>query len=115
MTMLFAGINTLIFAQGGGYGKRTPEEIAQMRTERMAENLGLNDEQKAAVLKVNLNAAQKMKGTNRMDRAAYETMQKENEEQFKKILTNDQFEKFKTMQQERRGRMNNRRGNGGNE
>ena len=92
--------------QQGGEGQRrggmmmSPEQ----RANRMAEQLGLSDDQKAKVQKIYEDSAkdmQSMQGASREDRMA--KMQETNEK-VKAVLNDDQKKKFDEMQQRMRDR-----------
>lgn len=94
----------LSFAQGR-FEKRSPKERAEMQTERMAESLKLSDDQKQAVLKVNLAAAEELSKAGDNRKEVFASMQQKNDEAFKKILTEEQFRQFQVMQKERAEKM----------
>ena len=64
---------TFVFAQGGGKGKKTPEEKAQKKADKMAEVMGLDDSQKAAVYEANLRAINDLKPIREAIKAKYPT------------------------------------------
>lgn len=81
-------------------GRPTTEEMARMRTERMAEMLSLDQAQSAAIYEQNLRMAevqQEMAGMRR----AYAAKMKE-------VLTDAQYAKWQKMQEGRRHRMRSR-------
>jgi len=116
------------------------EEMIQRRTDRLAEDLGLNDSQKAALLKLNTEYADKLGNGMRprtgvrkertdsvkKERPSAEQMQKLREEmqatrdsynaELKKIVTEEQYAKYEKLQKERMQRFGNRQrgGRGGN-
>ena len=125
------------FAQNNGGMRQqfSQEDMAKFQTERMATQLGLDEAQKAAVLKLNMEFAGKMRrgmgpmGGPRMQRndsvkadrpneAQMKEMRKQMEEnqaafkaELKKVLTEEQFAKYEEMeklqmQMFRRGGMN---------
>ena len=111
-----------------------PEEMAKRQTERVVKELGLNEEQAAALLKLNTERMAQMGPNGRhfnrqgegdqQERPTEEQMkemrekmdaqQKAYTEEVKKILTEEQFAKFETMQKRRFGGPNRggRRGEG---
>lgn len=96
----------------------TPEERAAMRTEKLSEKLGLDENQKKKVNEIliaqqkeNMAVREEMKAEREKMRAEREkaltekkaTMKKQHEElkaKLKPILTDDQFKKWETMQNE---------------
>ncbi|TDK44329.1 Spy/CpxP family protein refolding chaperone [Algoriphagus formosus] len=96
------------FAQQQRRGERPdPEARAKMMTERMAEELGLNEEQKAKILEINLANAQKRKAameSQRADREALKEEMKKQDEQIKEILTEEQRKKWEELKETRRSR-----------
>lgn len=110
-------------AQGERRGERrqwNPEEMVQRQTNRLAEQLGLNDEQKAALLELNKKYQTTMSGMRgqqpgaerkRPSREEMETQRKQMEdnmktyqEELKGILTPEQMTKYEKMQKEMRSR-----------
>lgn len=74
----------------------TAEQIAQRRTEKMAEKLNLNDAQKQQVYELNLEQAKKMQSHAELVRDARNA----NAEKMKAILTPEQYEQWKQLQSE---------------
>lgn len=72
----------------------TAEQMAQKRTERMSEKLGLNEAQQKQVYDINLMSAKSMEA-HRMQMKAERSKQAE---QMKSVLTTDQFVKWSQMQ-----------------
>jgi arginyl-tRNA--protein-N-Asp/Glu arginylyltransferase len=64
---------TFVFAQAAGKGKKTPEEKAQKKADKMAEVMGLDDSQKAAVYEANLQAINDLKPIREAIKAKYPT------------------------------------------
>jgi len=81
-------------------GIENPHRMAVAKTERMARELELSDEQKKAVMQINMHEAEKMKtesakgdaGKAEMDRA-----EKEIDARFKVILNEKQYTKYHEM------------------
>lgn len=73
----------------------TAEQMAQRKTDRMAEQLGLNDSQKEQVYTLNLQQIQRMEQQREQMRQA----QQAEAEEMKKILTDEQFAAWKQQQQ----------------
>src|SRR5690606_7804902 len=109
--------------QGGGRGfNMDPKERAKASTERLAETLKLNAEQKEKMYQINLAQAEEMRkafqaGANGGDREAMrERSQKMREEADKKILdvlNENQKAEYKKMQEERANRGQMQRGGQG--
>ncbi len=94
------------FAQSGNgqaRGERkTIEERAELRTNRMVEELALSTDQASKLREVNLNQAKKMKAVrekqsaeNQIFRQEARTIAAETEKQYQAIFTPEQFEKYK--------------------
>lgn len=110
--------------QGGGFGQMDPEQMAKSQTDRMAEDLKLDDKQKTEVQAINLKYSKKMgeifQGGGGM--GDFEEMRKKMDEmntqknaELKKVFTAEQYTKYEALekqrQEERRQRM--QQGQGG--
>ena len=111
-------VMTLVFSIGVSAQDRkerikdaTPEERVEMRTEKLSEKLGLDENQKAKVKEVllsqqkeNKEVREEMKADREKARAEMKaTMKKQHEElkaKLKPILTEDQYKKWEAMQKE---------------
>jgi hypothetical protein len=111
-------VMTLVFSIGVSAQDRkerikdaTPEERVEMRTEKLSEKLGLDENQKAKVKEVllsqqkeNKEVREEMKADREKARAEMKaTMKKQHEElkaKLKPILTEDQYKKWEAMQNE---------------
>ena len=111
-------VMTLVFSIGVSAQDRkerikdaTPEERVEMRTEKLSEKLGLDENQKAKVKefllsqkKENKEVREEMKADREKARAEMKaTMKKQHEElkaKLKPILTEDQYKKWEAMQNE---------------
>lgn len=71
----------------------TVEQMAQRRTERMAQKLGLDEAQKKQVYDINLNSAKSMEA----HRTQMKADRSKEAEQMKNVLTTDQFVKWSQM------------------
>ena len=124
--MMLATISLTSFAQEQGGRQRrnfTPEEMATRRADRVKEATGMNDEQYQKVYDLYFKQAQetqaKMKEAQekgerpQFDRDAMQKQEEANNAALKEILTEEQFEAFSKMQQERRQRGGQRGGMGG--
>ncbi|MCH6199047.1 DUF4890 domain-containing protein [Aquiflexum sp. LQ15W] len=122
-TMTFAGA----FAQRGQGGSKggqqreslTAEQRAEKMTTRMTEELGLSEDQKQKIYKINLENAQKreaQRAAMEEDRKAKRTeMQTQNQAQNKQIeaiLTPEQKTKWEEVKKENRKEIQERSGNG---
>lgn len=104
---------SLTFAQaqgprGGGPADRTPEEMAERQTKAMTEHLGLDEAQVAKIKELNLAFAQKMKANRdqveaqrEANREAMVARREEHAEALKKILTEEQFQKWESAREGR--------------
>ncbi len=129
---MLVGLSGFTQKQGGMSGdKMTPEERADMMTQRLTKQLDLTAEQQAKVKALYLGQAQKhqemmdarkdkmmdakekMKDRRARMRAEMMADRKKNMEQLKAILTEDQFNKFEEMQKERQQKMRDHSGNWG--
>ena len=108
---------TLVAQQGGGNRMGgTAEERAKATTDRWAEMLKLNADQKTKISAIELDL-QKQMDTRRQNaggdfssmRAAMEEIEKVRQEKYKGVLTADQFKKYT----EERDRLQRERGQGG--
>ena len=111
-------VMTLVFSIGVSAQDRkerikdaTPEERVEMRTEKLSEKLGLDENQKAKVKEVllsqqkeNKEVREEMKADREKARAEMKaTMKKQHEElkaKLKPILTEDQYKKWEARQNE---------------
>jgi protein CpxP len=110
---LVLSLTAVLFAQGQGknWSDMSAEERAEKSTQRMAETLELNEEQKEKVLAATMrqiesmdevqSREERMKGMQK----AMETYEQEMQE----ILTEKQYEEFQIMRRKRLKRMRQRR------
>jgi len=106
--MVFLSTSTLIAQVGEKRGKaHNPEAHAQMKTERLAKQLNLTDQQKAEVTKINLAYAEKMKAakagaTDReAAREAMKSLRAEHKTAIKSVLTAEQVAKMDAKKEKR--------------
>jgi Spy/CpxP family protein refolding chaperone len=99
-------ISTMIFAQ---QKHRDPQQIAAWQTEKMKENLALNDTQYASVKKINESYADKFASVRKDDkkvtgekREALKTIRREHVQAINSVLTPDQQQKWKTLREEKK-------------
>lgn len=117
MTALALMASTAIFAQHEmKRAEISPEERAQKMTDKLAERLELNDEQKQAVLKLNTEQAKQMQAKreeSKKEREARHVEMKEHrsayEAELKEILTEDQYAKFQADVKKRHEKMSMRK------
>lgn len=123
--LLLAGINSAAFAQDqeqvaapqmGTRQMRSPEQRAQMLTDRLDKKLNLSEDQKKSVYDINLNTAQKMNDAmQNHDRGAMRSIKQERDDAMQKVLTADQYKQYQEMEtammqkrmQNRPAKMNN--------
>ncbi len=116
---------TISMAQNrSGQGNYDPVESAKKQTETLKKELDLNKDQEKKVYKVVLDGANKMDkmrkemqsggGDRDAMRAKFGEMRKEQNEEMKKILTDDQYKKYEKYLEERRARRGQGGGGGGN-
>ncbi|HEV7348598.1 DUF4890 domain-containing protein [Telluribacter sp.] len=104
LAMMLLVVSMTAFAQRGG-GDRTPEQRAENQTKLMTEKLGLSEKQQKQVYTLNLNRGQKMQALREsQNREGMRAEQENFRKELSAILTPDQQEKYKAMQQEMRQR-----------
>lgn len=104
---LFSGV---AFSQQNDKVKKTPEEFAQKRADRMKESLSLSDEQYRQVYDMFLSKAQERKSNKEkykdLDKNARKELKKQNREKFQsqlqEILNKEQIEKLKEIKSKHR-------------
>ena len=108
--VLFAGIMQSM-AQKQDHHMKTPEERAQMMTEKMTAKLDLSNEQAKKIYQINLETAQKMhvikqNKTEDADKTVFRAQMKElhqnHQTQLKAVLNAAQLEKWEAMKEERK-------------
>ncbi|WP_375584872.1 DUF4890 domain-containing protein [Cyclobacterium xiamenense] len=103
-------------AQRRGNQEINPEQLAERMTERMTEKLNLSEVQKEQVHALHLEEAQKRKAAWEERRETMESMKAEREayrEKIAAVLSPEQKETWKSLQEENRERMREgRRGQG---
>lgn len=111
MTALFILFTSALFAQRGGMGQgnATPEERAKRQTDRMKESLKLTAAQEPKVLTINLKYAKKLEDTRKIADTAAQRKQvmsllKQQETDFKGVLTPDQMKSYQKLVAERMSR-----------
>jgi len=108
---LFSGI---AFSQQNEKVKKTPEEFAQKRAERMKESLSLTEVQYKQVYEMFLSKAQERKSNKEkykdLDKTARKELKKQNREKFQsqlnEILNTDQIAKLNEMKSKHKGKKN---------
>ena len=105
--LLVAAIGSGALAQAKHHGRDVnPEKMATKMTEKMAANLGLNDDQKAKVYESNLKFAKVRKESrNEMKSAA-----DQHEADMKGILTEDQYKMYAEHKDKMKDRMREKHG-----
>ena len=123
MTALFISTSFFVNAQQPGVGRRNfdPKQMAERQTTSMVEMLMLSDAQAGKIGEVNLKYALRIDSLRNANQGDFEMMreqmialrtQQENEQ--KKYLTGEQFEKWQKFQEERRTNRSQRRRPGNN-
>lgn len=115
------------FAQRGQGGSKegqpkeslTPEQRADKMTNRMTEELGLSEDQKQKIYKINLDNAQKreaqraaMEEDRKAKRAEMQAQNQVQNEQIEAVLTPDQKTKWQEVKKENRKEIQERSGSG---
>lgn len=93
----------------------TAEQMAQRRTDRMAEKLNLTDAQKKEVYGMNLDQARKMEKEREQAKARAEQMKKDiaaRDAKMKSILTEEQYTQWRDMQKAMMRANNHGKGHG---
>lgn len=108
--LLAAATGSVSFAQSQrpGMKDKTPEERAQATTDRMEQTLKLTPDQKKEVYKLNLQAAQQSEShmkVIRSEKAQVRGIHEEKETGYKKVLTQEQMQRYEQMKAQRRERM----------
>ena len=96
--------------------RQTPEESAKTQTERMEKLLTLTAAQKTKIQAINLDLAKQLntqiqnnQGNREAMMSAYQAIEKKRDEQYKPVLTADQFKKYLADKEERQKEMERRR------
>lgn len=96
-----------IAQQKRGQDRPDPEQRAKMITERMAEQLGLSEEQKAKILAINLENAQQREAQMAERKAKMEARKdqaKNQDEAINEVLTEEQRKKWVEIKESRTGK-----------
>lgn len=80
--------------------KKTPEQRAEMMTARMTKSLELNADQQKKIKEFILKREQDREVMEGKIKANREEMEKKTDEEFKKILNSEQFQKFEKKKEE---------------
>ena len=109
-------VATVTFAAAQQRQRPTPEESAKAYTERMEKLLTLTADQKNKIQAINLDLAKQMnaqfqnnQGDREAMRSAMQAIEKKRDEQYKPVLTADQFKKYLADKEERQKEMERRR------
>ena len=107
---------TVTFATAQQRQRQTPEESAKAYTERMETLLTLTAAQKTKIQAINLDLAKQMnaqfqsnQGNREAMLAAMQAIEKKRDDQYKPVLTADQYKKYLVDKEERRKEMEARR------
>jgi protein CpxP len=80
--------------------KKTPEERAEMMTKRMTKNLDLKPEQQEKIKAIIIKREKEREEMQANVRGKREQMEKQLDEDFEKVLSPEQFKKFKEKREE---------------
>jgi Spy/CpxP family protein refolding chaperone len=80
--------------------KKTPEQRAEMVTKNMTKNLDLKPEQQEKIKAIIIKREKEREALKENMKGRHEVMEKQLEEDFQKILSPEQFEKFKKRREE---------------
>lgn len=112
--MLLAGMAGTTFAQTQKpqveRTKITAEQRAERQTERLAQTLSLTDDQKKSMYEANLAAAKKMESQRDDNKESWKAVKQEKDEQYKSILTAEQYQQYVQQKKEMREKKMNGRG-----
>ncbi|NBV13667.1 MAG: hypothetical protein EBS07_06330 [Sphingobacteriia bacterium] len=116
LSVVFLGITLLGMSQIETQSKPqgTPQERAKKMTQRMKVDLKLTDVQEKQVLDINLKQAEgleKLRIAQEEIKKERKTVIEEREKSLSTILTPEQFEKLKTLQQERKEKIKEKKKN----
>ena len=78
--------------------KLTAEQMAQIQTERMTKIFALNEQQQKSLYDYDIKRFNKMLKKAEIEREAKESARKSHDEQMQKILTPEQYQKWREMQ-----------------
>ena len=95
--------------QDGPRPPRSPQEMAEHQAQRLSKDLGLSADQSAKVQQILASRAEEMQalrttGSARPTREQMQANRAKYDDQFKQVLSADQFAKYTTMQANRRQR-----------
>jgi periplasmic protein CpxP/Spy len=106
--------------QGGGQGRRMdPEKMAKSQTDRMVEDLKLNDKQTTEVQAINLKYSKKMgeifqagagQGDREANRKKMDEMNIQKNAELKKVFTAEQYKKYEELEKQRQEERGKRTG-----
>ncbi|MBS1688044.1 MAG: hypothetical protein JSS96_04920 [Bacteroidetes bacterium] len=127
--LLIGSVNVIAFAQDqeqtpspqmSARQMKSPEQRAQMLTNKMEKELNLTSDQKKTVYDINLSAAQKMTDAmQNRDRGAMKNIKEERDAAMEKVLDAGQLQKYQQMEaammQKRMANRQNRMSNRGGE
>lgn len=109
--VMIMGLSTMALAQtkeGNNRVKRTPEERAQMQTDKMEKKLSLSAEQKGRIYAINLERAKQMDE----NRAERRSAMKKNDASIEAVLNADQKKAYADWKAEKREKMKKHRKEG---
>ena len=99
-----------VFGQDRTHRERSPEEMAEKRTERLASKLELDDSQQQALREINLKYAALQKEQTEASREDRMALMKEYDAEVSEILTEDQMVRYAELKEEKKAKMKERHG-----
>jgi Spy/CpxP family protein refolding chaperone len=95
-------LSSTVFAQQPGGGGMSAEDRARRQTDMMKDELKLNQDQEKKVYAINLKYSDKMKDVRQIAdtsarRKSFESLNKQKDEELKKVLTADQFKSYQKL------------------
>src|SRR5688500_5451623 len=107
LLMATVGITVAQQADGRSHQSRTPEERAELMTNRMVKDLALSNEQAAKLKEVNLAQTKQIEAIRakqtedrKGNREEVQVVLSSTEDKYKEILTPEQFEKYQKNKEE---------------
>ncbi|TZF84480.1 DUF4890 domain-containing protein [Pedobacter sp. BS3] len=107
---LITGFSTITFAQQDSVHHRmhrTPEQMAQFKTDAMSKKLSLTADQKAKIYDINLAAAKNVAERAKGAKSDFKTQMKETDQKINSVLTAEQQKTYADWKAERAKKMHN--------
>lgn len=101
---------TSSFAQDNARNEapKGPRHVAMTKTEAMAKELGLNNEQKEVVMRINMRSAEQELRGEKISAEQKEQFQKQAEAQYRKVFTPEQFQKYQALNRRQQSEQENK-------